>query len=151
MSIPNGSNPEPNGFVNVIHGVFKSEDLNDSGNVAVDLERNDSDKNSKGKDSGIEVKDSFRSDIDTTEATKNSSRKKRGIVSRNSAAMIVNDEVFDSDGSDVMPEHTAHTQEVTVQIEEPSRQNQLPSVSINEEKEIPVQMRSKDCFEIQIT
>lgn len=77
------------------------------------LERNDSDKNSRANDSGIEVKDSFRSDKEvTTDYNK---------IGDN------DDDVFDSDGSEIpVP---ARIQEVTVQIEEISKQKQLPSVT----------------------
>lgn len=84
----------------------------DINKTAVDLERNDSDKNSRGNDSGIEEKDSFRSEREVTTDYK---------------ARNMDDEVFDSDGSEIpVP---AKVQEVEVQIEEISRQKQLPSVT----------------------
>lgn len=90
------------------NNVNKASDDTDSA-----LERNDSDKNSRANDSGIVVKDSFRSDKEvTTDYNK---------IGDN------DDDVFDSDGSEFpVP---ARIQEVTVQIEEISKQKQLPSVT----------------------
>ena len=131
MKVSNGSN----GFAQPYSSIFKPDDVNDSGSGNVDLERNDSDKNSKGKDSGIEVKDSFRSDIDIEDEGK-IPNVRRNLKSRNSAAVVANDDVFDSDGSEIPTERNAHVQEVEVQIEEPSRQKQLPSItSAMEERE----------------
>lgn len=146
-AITNGNSQELNGFAKSVHSILHPDDFIDSGPTNVDLERNDSDKNSKGKDSGIEVKDSFRSNTDDVEQVRQSSVVKRGVRTRNSAAEIVTDEVFDSDGSE-MPERTAHVQEVRVQIEEPSRQNQLPSITAStcDEKEDTVSLKSKKTF-----
>lgn len=84
-----------------------------SNNTGSNLDRNDSDKNSRANDSGIEVKDSFRSDKELTTVYDKSGYN--------------NDEVFDSDGSEFPV--SVRVQEVEVQIEEISRQKQLPSVT----------------------
>ena len=79
-----------------------------------DLSRKDSDVNSKANDSGIDAKDSFRSDIETN-----------GFV----RGFKGDDDVFaDSDGSETPVCGHRTIQEVEVQIEEPSRQKQLPSI-----------------------
>ncbi|KAL4227533.1 Voltage-gated hydrogen channel 1 [Mactra antiquata] len=90
------------------------KDTNDDidGKRVVDLDRNDSDKASGGNDSGIEVKDSFRSDKNVTQTY-------------NSKNVAADDEVFESDGSEI----NARIEQVEVQIEEISRQKQLPSIS----------------------
>lgn len=97
-----------------------------------DLERNDSDKNSRANDSGIEEKDSFRSEKERTP-----------IYSVNT---YNEEDVFDSDGSEFpVP---VRKQEVKVQIEEISRQNQLPSVtsfprSVGDDDDDAVLVKSK--------
>ena len=101
-----------------------------------DLERTDSDVHSKANDSGIEVKDSFRSE---GESVTNGYPRVRG----NQGYGKDDDVFYESDGS-VTPIKSV---QVEVQIEEISRQKQLPSITTSKsfegEQDDSVILRSK--------
>ena len=99
------------------HLIVDETSNRDTTNSHSELERNDSDVNSKANDSGIEVKDSFRSDVTGHSAA------------RVKVAAGNSDEVFDDSDTEVNDPREATIQEVEVQIEETSRQQQLPSIT----------------------
>ncbi|XP_052793129.1 uncharacterized protein LOC128227011 isoform X2 [Mya arenaria] len=163
---PNGQSRTPNGITvnkvlttseDDIDGVRQRETLNQLTDSQTgyesDLARNDSDsKNSKAADSGIEVKDSFNEQDTKQNLTSKNPRQSGKRFRKRSAAAEVgegNDDVFDSDGSEGTADRAGLLQEVTVQIEEATRQNQLPSISrdLAPEESPVVVRRRKSSFE----
>ncbi|WAR01014.1 hypothetical protein MAR_025386 [Mya arenaria] len=163
---PNGQSRTPNGITvnkvlttseDDIDGVRQREALNQLTDSQTgyesDLARNDSDsKNSKAADSGIEVKDSFNEQDTKQNLTSKNPRQSGKRFRKRSAAAEVgegNDDVFDSDGSEGTADRAGLLQEVTVQIEEATRQNQLPSISrdLAPEESPVVVRRRKSSFE----